>query len=172
METENKQRKNSLSQILIVLVVIIVVAALSGSGVYLWTQNQNKEDQTPTRSQSTSKSTSKTEKEPAVSPTTVAETFILATLGTVPGAKIDYDKAKTLLAEKLKDQFTEATFIPEFYGIQQGPDNYSMKTENINDGMASVNFDVRYGDMMQGWSFILVKEADEWKIDEFHNDAQ
>lgn len=170
MEEESKQNKNSSSQIFIILGIIILTAALVGGGVYLWMQN--KEDQTSAKNQTAAKESTQTEKEPQVTPTKVAENFILATLGTVPGAKIDYEKAKTYLSKKLKTQFTQDTFVPEFYGIQQGPDGYEMKTESVNGDAASVKFDVKYGDTLESWSFLLVKEDGEWKIDEFHNDAQ
>lgn len=173
MEAENKPKSSSLSQILIILIVIVVTAIVVGGGVYLWMQNKdNEEDKTPTQNQSTSSTTAKTEKEPTVTPTKVTKNFMLATLGTLPGAKVDYDLAKTYLSDKLKVQFTEDAFVPEFYGIQQGPDDYDMKAENISNDTASVKVDAKYGTTMQSWAFILVKEGGEWKIDEFHNDAQ
>ena len=170
MEEESKQNKESFPQILIILVTVIVVASISGGGVYLLMQNR--QDQTSTKNQTNTKESAPIEKEPSVSPTKVSENFILATLGSVPGAKIDYEKSKTYLSKNLKGQFTEDTFIPEFYGIQQGPDDYEMKTETINEDSASVKVEVKYGDMIGSWAFILVKENGEWKIDELRNDAQ
>ena len=174
MEEKNKQNKNNFPQIIIIiLVVIIVTAIVAGGGVYLWMQGQDKEDQTPTQNQTTTDSSSKTEEEePSSSPSEVAEEFILCTLGTVPNSKVDYEKAETYMSEELKTQFTEDSFIPQFYGIQQGPDGYEIKTQTINGDTASVKVDAIYGEMMQGWAFVLVKENGEWKIDEFHSDAQ
>jgi len=170
MEEESNQTKTRSRQIIIILGIIILTAVLVGGGVYLWMNSR--EDKTSTQNQTTSDQSSQTEKEPAVSPTDVAEDFILSTLGTVPGAKIDYEKAKTYMSEELKTQFTEDAFIPQFYGIQQGPDDYEMKLETTNEDTASVKVDAVYGTMMQSWAFVLVKEADEWKIDEFRSDAQ
>ncbi len=170
MEEENKQNKSGSSQVIIILVSIIIAVIIAGGGVYLWMNN--KDSETSAKKQTTTKDSTQKEKEPSVSPTKVAENFVLSTLGTVPGAEIDYEKAKTYLSKKLEARFTEDTFVPEFYGIQQGPDSYEMKTENISSDTASVKVDVRYGDMVESWSFILVKEEGEWKIDEFKNDAQ
>ena len=170
MEEEGQQTKTRSLLIVAILGIIILTAVLAGGGVYLWIGSRD--DKTSTQNQTTSDQATQTEKEPAVAPTKVAENFILSTLGTVPGAKIDYEEAKTYMTEGLKAQFTENTFIPEFYGIQQGPDGYEMKTETINGDTASVKVDAKYGATMQSWAFILVKEASEWKIDEFRNDAQ
>ncbi len=170
MEEESQQTKTRSLPIVGLLGIIILTAVLAGGGVYLWIGSRD--DKTSTQNQTTSDQSTQTEKEPAVAPTKVVENFILSTLGTVPGAKIDYEKAKTYMSEELKAQFTEDTFIPEFYGIQQGPNGYKMKTETSNGDTASVKVDVKYGVMIQSWAFILVKEANKWKIDEFRNDAQ
>ncbi len=170
MEEESQQTKTRSLPIVAILGIIILTAVLAGGGVYLWMESRN--DKTSTQNQTTSDQSTQTEKEPAVAPTKVAENFILSTLGTVPNAEINYEEAKTYMSEELKAQFTEDTFIPEFYGIQQGPDGYEMKTETINGDTSSVKVDAKYGAMMQSWAFILVKEASEWKIDEFRNDAQ
>ncbi len=172
MEEESQPTKTHSFPIVTILGIIIVTAILVGGGIYLWVQNQEKEGQTSTQNQNISTSSRMVELPRPVSPTNVTENFILATLGTVPGALINYDEAKTLLSEKLKAEFTQDTFIPEFYGIQQGPDSYEMKTETISNATASVKIDVKYGSMMEAWAFVLVKEAGEWKINELRKDAQ
>lgn len=169
-EEESQQTKTRFLPIVGILGITILTAILAGGGVYLWMQN--KEDQTSTQNQTTSDQSTKTERERADSPTDVAENFILSTLGTVPGAIINYEEANTYMSEELKTQFTEDAFIPQFYGIQQGPDDYEMETETINGATAFVKVAAKYGTMTEAWAFILVKEVGEWKIDEFRNDAQ
>lgn len=108
------------------------------------------------------------------SPTDITENFILYTLGTVPGANVNYDKARTLMSANILDQYTEDddSFVTDFYGIQQGPDTYEMREQTVNGDEAVVRVDVLYGEMMQAWAFGLYYEFGGWKVDSLRKDAQ
>lgn len=106
------------------------------------------------------------------SPTDIAERFILCTLGTVPGSRIDYAKARSLMSAARQAEFTDDSYIPSFYGIQDGPDRYEMKLQTISGNSASVTVDVVYGEMMMGWAFLMVREGGEWRVDGIRTDAQ
>jgi len=168
------------STVVVVIITAIVTAVIAGAIVYLWQQNiclkntATTSETTPTTTttptpiaQTTIDMTST-----GTSPSDVTESFILSTLGTVPGAQINYEKAKKYISADLLAQWTDDSFIPTFYGIQDGPEAYEIKTQSISGDTASVKVDVTYGEMMTGWAFMLVKENGAWKIDEFRNDAQ
>jgi len=165
--------------IIAIVVAVILTAVLVGTIVYLWQQNERLKDQNGTSATvtATAKKTSTpvTSRDLTVegnSPTDVAENFIVYTLGTVPGAEIDYDKAKALASQNLLTQWTDDSFVPQFYGIQEGPDTYEMTTQTISGDTAVVKVEVRWGDMGLAWAFGLVKENGLWKIDSLRDDAQ
>jgi hypothetical protein len=143
------------------LITFIVTTVVVGAGVYYWQKGKCDSGQSAS-----------TSKEDAATPTEVTENFILATLGTVPSATIDYDKAKTYLSENQKSFFTDDSYVPMFYGIQEGPDSYKVISEYINGDTATVRIDAVYGEMMTAWAFTLIWEDGAWKIDSFRDDAQ
>lgn len=109
---------------------------------------------------------------PDVLPQDVVDQFMKATLGTLPGAEVDYDKAKSYMTAELKSYYTGDYWVPEFYGIQQGPDSFVTTDVNVVDDSATVKVTPAYGDSDVSWAFILKKVDNEWKISEFKNDAQ
>ena len=174
------------------IITFVVTAVLAGGGVYLWqkavcafqkealTSDSDSDSDTSDDSSDSTYSYSDDDMPVATrdmdtdgtSPTDNTENFIACTLGTVPGAVISYDLAKTYMSATQKSLFTDDSYIPEFYGIQEGPDTYEMKTQTINGDIATVRVDVLYGEMMEAWAFVLIWEDGAWKIDEFRNDAQ
>ena len=168
------------------LITFVLTAAAVGGGVYLWqkavcvverddlssaisTTNVANNSSTTTDD---SASTSYDMTVEGTSPTDNTENFIVLTLGTVPGATLDYDTAKTYLSASERAKCTDDSDIPLFYGIQEGPDTYEMKTQTINGNDATVKVDVLYGEMMESWAFTLIWQDGAWKIDGFRNDAQ
>jgi hypothetical protein len=182
METEQKST-GSRGTVIAVVVAVIVTAVIVGGGVYLWQQNKSLKEQTKATSTPTSKTvTSTVSAYPSVettrdmtntgiSPSDITEEFMLSTLGTLPGAKIDYAKAKTLASQKLLAQWTDDSFVPQFYGIQDGPTTYEITTQSISGTSATVKVEVRWAETGLAWAFSLVDESG-WKINSFRNDAQ
>ena len=171
--------------VIIVAVAVVVTAVVVGVIVYLWQQNKALRNQTETSATISVTSVAKTQTPPATtpattrdmtvegnSPTDVAEDFMMYTLGTLPGAKIDYTKAKQLASKNLLSQWTDDSFVPQFYQIQDGPTTYEMATQTINGDTATVKVEVRWGEMGLAWAFSLVRENGEWKVDSIRNDAQ
>ena len=98
-------------------------------------------------------------------PEEVIQEFLLATLGSLPGAAIDYDKAKSLMTAAYAGSFDSPGFIPRVYGIQDGPRAYE-----ITDGYV-VDSALEYfvwgfwdGEAAMQWLFILQQENGAWKI--------
>lgn len=52
------------------------------------------------------------------------------TLGTIPEAKVNYDKAKEYLADELKQKFTNPMFVPASYCIQDGPTDVKIVSDD------------------------------------------
>lgn len=119
----------------------------------------------------TNKSTTNTNQKvtaPTVTPTKVVNTYMKYTMGTIPGAEVDYEAAKEYLTQNMLDQFTDITFVPLSYCVQLGPDDVNVKSENIVGQMATVRVSGQYGtdDFTDMWNFSLVVQNNEWRIDE------
>jgi hypothetical protein len=106
-----------------------------------------------------------TEEKVLKEPKEVTKTFMLATLGTLPNAEIDYDKAKTLMTRQYKAEFVNPAFIPQAYGIQDGPDKVEFERQDIEGEKADVVYMGYWGeDLQMRWKFEMEKENGEWKI--------
>ncbi|MFC1622057.1 hypothetical protein ACFL13_01595 [Patescibacteria group bacterium] len=104
------------------------------------------------------------------SPSDKVQTYLYATLGTLEGATIDYALAKTLLSKEMKGRWTDDSFIPLSYGIQQGPDSIRMGKETINGNTAEVVVDPFWGgELGTTWNFQLEMTNDQWLITEIVN---
>ncbi len=178
---EQQKSNNTVLWIIISALVTIIVIGIIGVIVFFFVLQKNSDESkintvqptpTPTAVVTNTPITTQDMTVEGDSPTDVTENFIVYTLGTVPGAELDYDKARLLMSKAHQAEFTEDSFIPQFYGIQDGPDTYEMKIQAINGNDASVKVDVLYGEMMLGWAFMLVKEDGQWKIDGIRKDAQ
>ena len=103
--------------------------------------------------------------EPSEGPATVVETFMKATLGTVPGAAIDHDHARSLMTSSYAAQFDSSAFIPTAYGIQEGPTGYEISSEEIAGTTATVAVVGRWrGEPGRRWSFVLNQEGGSWRV--------
>lgn len=156
--------------------VCLLVAA---GGVFLWWRGQAAEPQvsvdfpatdTPrpaTTLQPTELATPKTVGSPVAlePPASVVEDFIRTTLGSVPGAAVDYDRARSLMTASYAAQFDTPAFIPSTYGIQEGPIAYEVSSEEISAATATVIVVGYWGEEPgRRWSFVLNQEAGAWKI--------
>jgi len=82
-----------------------------------------------------------------------------ATLGTLPNASVNHEIAKEFLSKTLRAQFTNDSFVPRSYGIQQGPDEIKIKSENIDGDSAIVAVQAFYGkEIGLLWNFTLELE--------------
>jgi hypothetical protein len=120
----------------------------------------------------TTTDTSTTTETTTLSPTKVVETFMKATLGSIPGALIDYDLARTLMTTSYAAEFDTPMFIPQAYAMQDGPDSYEVTNEEILADTATVTVLGHWGTTNQMyWMFELEKEAGDWKLN-FINPGQ
>jgi hypothetical protein len=120
----------------------------------------------------TTTDTSTTTETTTLSPTKVVETFMKATLGSIPGALIDYDLARTLMTTSYAAEFDTPMFIPQAYAMQDGPDSYEVTDEEILADTATVTVLGHWGTTNQMyWMFELEKEAGDWKLN-FINPGQ
>jgi len=105
-------------------------------------------------------------------PTLVIESFMKATLGRIPNAEIDYDKARTLMTTNYAAEFDTPMFIPQAYGMQDGPDSVEVTDQEILTDTATVTVLGHWGpDNQMYWIFELKKQAGEWKLN-FINPGQ
>jgi len=165
-------------KILWVIIVILLLIIFSGV-IYLgfvYISNQNNQEATEQQTmeeQSTDQNEGETnELSPAQMPQDVVGEFMNSTLGTLPGAEIDMDLAKSHMTSELKSYYTGDNWVPEFYGIQAGPDSFTTLSTYVVDDSATVKINVTFGDSGIAWAFVLKKIDNAWKIDEFRNDAQ
>ncbi len=103
--------------------------------------------------------------EPTEAPATVVEAFVKATLGTVPGAAIDYDRARSLMTAAYAAQFDSPSFVPLTYGIQDGPEGVEMVSEDVSGATATVVAQGYWGgEPGTPWAFTLQQEGGAWRI--------
>ena len=102
---------------------------------------------------------------PALDPAEVVDAFIRATLGTVPGAVIDYDRARGLMTVAYAREFDSPDFVPLTYGIQEGPSSYGVAGADISGSRATVVVSGYWGaDLGREWGFRLQQEDGLWRI--------
>ena len=101
-----------------------------------------------------------------VSEDMVVTRYMQHTLGSIPGADVDYEKAKKYLTEDLKAQFTNPMFVPSSYCIQDGPDNVRVASNELGTGTIDIVVEGQYGGKWQKmWQFSLVPDGDlSWLI--------
>lgn len=147
------------STVWIIIITAVITAILVGGGIYVWQKIAEKSEVT------TPEKSTEVIKKPTVSPSKVVEDFMIYSLGTIPGSKVDYDVAKTYLSPQLQTQFTDDSFIPQLYGIQDGPDEVEVVSEKISDSTATVRVNATYGTSTQPtWDFQLAIYNNQWKI--------
>jgi hypothetical protein len=99
---------------------------------------------------------------------TTVDTYMKLTLGSIPGANIDYERAKQYLTPSLATQFTTPMFIPASYCIQDGPSDVRVTSVTFDDNanMATARVEGAYhGGWIHLWNFTVVPvEGDDWMI--------
>ena len=156
-----KKIKGSMGLVILIVILMVIVVVAIGTAIYFWQKNnQLKTTQTSNRGINQE------------SPKEIVEIFMNATLGTLPEAEVDYDLARTHMTDKLKTQHLGEGWVPQFYGIQDGPISVKFISQNISGDSATVRFDPNWGEMSLGWAFILTKENNKWLVDEFRSDTQ
>ena len=101
-------------------------------------------------------------------PPEVVKAYMKNTLGTIPGAEVDYDKAKQYLSDELNKEFTSPMFVPTSYCIQDGPDDVKIHEEEMGPSAVNVKVSAEYGgEMQEMWNFELKpseKDGQDWEI--------
>ena len=134
----------------------------------------NKNTNTTTNTNKTTSNTNKaantnqTVTTPTVTPTETVNTYMKYTMGTIPGAAVDYEAAKEYLTDTMLAQFTDITFIPVSYCMQLGPDDAKIESEDTSGQTATVRVSGQYSTdpFQEMWDFSLVVVDGEWKIDQ------
>ncbi len=106
------------------------------------------------------------DKQPTVSPRKIVDSYLKSTLGTIPEANIDYEIAKQYLSAEFKKEFTNPSFVPISYCIQDGPSEVRIDSEETSNNIAEVIVSAKYGEWQEMWKFGLIVEQEEWKIDD------
>lgn len=188
---EEKPKSNALVIVLTAIITAVIVSIVTALLIYLWQQNaclkrnsNSNADSTSTSSNSAStnssepitlsaaEATTRTMTFEGDAPVDITEQFMLYTLGTLPGAEINYIKAKQLASSALRAEWTSDDFVPQFYGIQEGPDTFEVVSQTTTGDESVVLVDVKWGEMMLRWAFTLVYEDGSWKVNSIRDDAQ
>ncbi len=171
-----EEQKSNKSLIVIIIVSVLIILGLVGYIVYGFMDwNETKPTTTPTATSTpTAAPTATMTLTPTVTPTPpsssaseVVDDFTKYTLGTIPDASLDYEAAKLLMTSTYRSQFTDDSFIPITYCIQQGPDSIQILAETIMGDAMSVEVQGSWGGSDgTTWDFILVNDGSGWKIDQ------
>ncbi|MBU0767316.1 hypothetical protein KKF55_06100 [Patescibacteria group bacterium] len=96
------------------------------------------------------------------------DAFMKFTLGSIPGASIDYDAAKELMTPDFAAEFTTPMFIPATYCIQDGPEDVRVTDVSFNEQMNWVEATVvgaYHGGWRDMWKFtVVLVEGGLWMI--------
>jgi len=104
--------------------------------------------------------------QPGKSSSEIVNDYMLFTLGTLPGAKVDYEQAKPLMSEEFRTQFVDTMFIPMTYGIQDGPEKIKIIKNYQEAGAELVDVQGYWGgEAGKVWTFRLIMEDGQLKID-------
>lgn len=178
-----KKKANTVLIIIIIVLAVLLVVAIA-VGAYFWGKNRSNatSSPTPTKTASVSSSPTKTatpnqttttSTQAEETPQQVVENFMKYTLGTLPGASINYDKARDYLSDTMQAQYSGEGWVPRFYGIQDGPDSVVFKFENQTEDGVVLRYDALWGNEVGiGWAFTMAKDGNKWYIDGFSNTVQ
>lgn len=177
-----KFKGNATLIVIIILSVLLVIAIAFGA--YFWGKSKSSTQSLKTASPSpVSTKSSITAVTPKSTPTAISgqtqetakqvvENFMKYTLGTLPGAQLNDEKARAYLSDTMQAQYVGEGWVARFYGIQDGPTSIKFISENTAEEEVTVRYDPSWGEMSLGWAFILVKDNDKWFINGFRNDTQ
>lgn len=176
-----RKLKGSATLIIIVILSALLVAAIA-FGAYFWGKSKSTTPTAKTASPSVTLAKSPTvtvtptptatSMQAEKTPKQVVENFMKYTLGTLPGAQIDYQKARAYLTDNMQAQYSGENWVSSFYGIQDGPTSVKFISENTSGESVTLRYDPSWGEMSLGWAFILDQDGNNWFINGFRNDAQ
>lgn len=175
------------NSVLIVIIIVLAVLVIGGIviGAYFWGKSK-----TGSKTQTTASPTITTTKSAVSTPTTkpsstttanqqtssareFVEKFMKMTLGTLPGASLDLTKARTSLSDVMQAQYQGEAWVPQFYGIQDGPSDFQFLSENQTEDGAVLKYNALFGNEVGlGWTFTVAKDGNNWFINGFSNTAQ
>ncbi|MBU1152231.1 hypothetical protein KJ632_05415 [Patescibacteria group bacterium] len=102
---------------------------------------------------------------PVASADAVVAEYLKLTLGTVPGAGVDYEAAKPMMYAPFRDLFDSPMFVPTTYCIQDGPTEVNVMAAEASGDMASVTVEAAWGgELSPHWKFTLVPVNGEWQV--------
>jgi hypothetical protein len=105
-------------------------------------------------------------------PSKLVKEYMKYTLGSIPSASVNYDKAKILLTPSLKKQFKDSMFVPTSYCIQDGPSEVRVASFQVDEKMNQTNVMVEAnygGEWKKMWSFKVVPvESGTWMINKIN----
>ena len=109
---------------------------------------------------------------PSTEPETVVANFLNSSLGTLPGSRVDYNKAWAYLGENLKALYPDGSYLPLMLCIQDGPSAVDISESAFLD-IAYVNVLANYGgSWINMWEFGLQEIGGLWQIVEIRCLAQ
>lgn len=169
---EKKKSKTGLYFGIGCLVILLIVIGLSVWGfIYLKDKVQEEIKNNPELNQikdtiDSAKDGSLNQGVSGSEPKQTVASYMQNTLGTIPGAIIDYETAKTYLTPTYKKKFQTPVFVPQSYCIQNGPDDVKIDSSNISGDEAVVRVSSMYGSTWtEMWDFTLKKDKNgNWLI--------
>ncbi len=178
MAEENKTAPKK-SNLFLIVITILATALVVGGIFFFYSKYSSLKDDLK-NAQNTATASPKTTQtaipnEPSVSPSTVVNNYMKATIGTIPGGNVNDTEAKTYLTDVLKAQYTDSTFAKTSYGIvnQNWPNKIKIDSESIGDNSGNIKISGNWSDISTSWedfcTFTLVKEDNEWKISNIEN---
>jgi hypothetical protein len=148
-----KSKKNKIVIILVVLVAVVL---------FIYRRGQNFAQPIVNEQEAVNQEMEETDSQDIQS---IVESYMNATLGTLPNANIDYDKARSMMTQAYAKKFDSPMFVPQAYGMQDGPDRVAFESKDIMGDQAEVVMMGYWGDNLQmRWKFEFEREAGEWKI--------
>jgi hypothetical protein len=174
-KSSNKNGSNVALIVVIVLLIVLILAIIAGCGCYyaynkvkdgITTEIQTQEFKQPYQEDITIKNQDRQQPTTTVeSPRQVVNNYLLSTLGSIPGAYVDYEYAKTYTSYEIAQKLNDSSFVPRSYCIQDAPEDVVITSEYIDGMEAYVIVDANYGgDSTPMWEFILVSGEEGWKI--------
>lgn len=101
-------------------------------------------------------------------PEEIVDMFLKYTLGTIPGDEVNYEAAKQLLLPEFAEEFTDDSFVPFIYCIQDGPEDVRIAVSDFwsTDETKVVEVEGAYNDeWLLMWYFVVETIAeDNWRI--------
>ncbi|KKQ74324.1 MAG: hypothetical protein US94_C0007G0001 [Berkelbacteria bacterium GW2011_GWB1_38_5] len=165
-------QKSNITLIVVIIVLAIIAVAGIATATYFWGKSKGNATPSPKISATVTSKVTSTPQFNEESAKQVVENFMKYSLGTLPGAEVNYEKARAYLSDNMKAQYPDDNWVPMLYGIQDGPTSVKFISENDTGDSVVLRYDPTWGEMSSGWAFTLEKDNNKWFITGFSNTAQ